>query len=756
MAIKYLSSKRIQGLSSDTKPTNVQDDTEFTETDTGNVYKISSGTWSLLNSATGGNTNLDALTDVDLTTDTPDNGDVLTYTTTGTKWVPAPVGASSFERTAFTYLVYHDGSNYVARNGRTGTIQFTQATDGFATLNSAIDATSTLGGGVVAFDGTILGRSMLVPKNNVWVMGRGASSVLKQDNTQNLAAVIRSNAFATLSALTTGSGGNGGVESFYLTNCVIDGNKANNTSTATDGIQFYGFDFHFEDINIRNCKGRGMYTEWDDDPLAPNIRTSMEAFYSNIRIHDNDAEGWLNRGPHDWVGRNIIIYDNGSHGYIQEYSAGNYDGGGFVDTLHAYANDGLYGIWLKGGTLHGNRITGESCANAASGVNGIGIYVNGGGLDCNDAWAFGQDKGILFGSGSASQVSGIRAENNKVMGVEITMNDVKIEGVYRNNNNAGNTAGVGIKIGAAGTAVSVVHIAGYIANHKTTNIEWANAGNNGVIITPMICYTTATYPTVLTGSPNLSTCSVSIENHADSTPKDYRFSVVTYDQIQKALFHRIDGQVVTGANTISGIGLLAGVPISGAAANTFAWDNWEGRYTICNTSTTSGTKCGLNWTTGSLSLVDRRQNPRMKVRVKVPTSANTRLYVGLSSATSIPATDTALATTDQGVLMGWDSTDTQISYWHNEGGGATATTATIGPASSVNANWHQFEIQFDEVTARCVLTLTTGGVSYTTTLSTKLPTTDTQLIPYVVVSNTTAATRSLYFGQVLLEKDFIP
>lgn len=54
MTIEYLSSRRIQGLSSDTKPTNVPNNTEFTETDTGDIYKISSGTWSILNNATGG------------------------------------------------------------------------------------------------------------------------------------------------------------------------------------------------------------------------------------------------------------------------------------------------------------------------------------------------------------------------------------------------------------------------------------------------------------------------------------------------------------------------------------------------------------------------------------------------------------------------------------------------------------------------------------------------------------------------------
>lgn len=54
MAITYLGSRRIQGLSTDTKPTNVPNNTEFTETDTGDVYKVSSGTWSLLNAAGGG------------------------------------------------------------------------------------------------------------------------------------------------------------------------------------------------------------------------------------------------------------------------------------------------------------------------------------------------------------------------------------------------------------------------------------------------------------------------------------------------------------------------------------------------------------------------------------------------------------------------------------------------------------------------------------------------------------------------------
>lgn len=52
--MQYLSSRRIQGTSAETKPTNVPNNTEFFETNTGDIYTISGGTWTLKNSATGG------------------------------------------------------------------------------------------------------------------------------------------------------------------------------------------------------------------------------------------------------------------------------------------------------------------------------------------------------------------------------------------------------------------------------------------------------------------------------------------------------------------------------------------------------------------------------------------------------------------------------------------------------------------------------------------------------------------------------
>lgn len=45
MTITYLAGKRLQGLSSDTKPTNIQSDSVFLETDTSKTFDFSSGSW---------------------------------------------------------------------------------------------------------------------------------------------------------------------------------------------------------------------------------------------------------------------------------------------------------------------------------------------------------------------------------------------------------------------------------------------------------------------------------------------------------------------------------------------------------------------------------------------------------------------------------------------------------------------------------------------------------------------------------------
>ena len=126
MTIEWLSSKRMQGVTADTKPTNVPTGTEFMNTQTRVLSVFNGTTWDDV-SGGGGATNLDALTDVDLTTTSPTNGDVLTYTSTGTKWIPAgaaggAVTASSV--TTFTNKSYDaEGTGNVLTNVKDSNIK---------------------------------------------------------------------------------------------------------------------------------------------------------------------------------------------------------------------------------------------------------------------------------------------------------------------------------------------------------------------------------------------------------------------------------------------------------------------------------------------------------------------------------------------------------------------------------------------------------------------------------------------------------
>src|SRR5687768_8579176 len=99
----------------------------------------------------------------------------------------------------YHYYIYHNGSEYQALNGKTGEVDYTHTTDFANVFNSAITAVSTAGGGLILLSaGTLLTRSMIVPKNNVRVVGQGEATIIKQDTTQNLAAIFKSFNFDSL------------------------------------------------------------------------------------------------------------------------------------------------------------------------------------------------------------------------------------------------------------------------------------------------------------------------------------------------------------------------------------------------------------------------------------------------------------------------------------------------------------------------------------------------------------------------------
>ena len=540
MTIQYLSSKRIQGLSSDTKPTNVPNNTEFIETDTGSVYKVTSGTWSIFKSA-------------------------------------MPKGD-------FYYFIYYSGTQYEALNGKTGVIDYTNTTDFANVLNSAITAVSTAGGGLIHLsNGTLLTRSIIIPKNNVRIEGQGESTIIKQDATQNLAAMFKGLNFDTL----TGGGTNGGVESFYMSYLVIDGNKSNNVTTATDGIIFYGYNWKFDHVHIRHMRGRGIYSEWQSaGGLVPNSLTSMEAHYSHLKIHDCETIGWVNRGPHDWEGEHITIYDCGSHGYVQEYSAGVYSGSGYVDNMHIFACDGIYAAWIKGGTLHYANLTTETSGNGTPGAGGIGLYVDGGAVYGTGLWCYAEDRGVVFNTGGFCVCEASHIENCYDSGVEISKSDVIFDGYVANNGEKG------IIVGSASVAIANVRITGTSMGHTQAQVDWANAGNSSVAgFLSIYTNSTNTVGILNENNINIDTNSLTYENQADGTAvRAFDGRPMTARTTAKSPFSRKFGQLFAGHSATVTQGLYMGVTETGT--KTYVNDQWWGIVINYNTGTTANSKFG--------------------------------------------------------------------------------------------------------------------------------------------------------------------
>jgi hypothetical protein len=684
------------------------------------------------------------------------NGQVLTATATTINWAAATGGSGGSVRQAVSYLIYYTGTQYEALNGNTGTVDYTSTTDAASVINSAITTASTAGGGIIHLkQGTYLIRSIIVAKNNVWLRGSGEGTIIKQDTTQNLAAMMRSNNFTTLSALTSGSGGTGGVESFYLSDLVMDGNKANNTVTATDGIQFYGYNFHVSQIHIRQTKGRGLYTEWSNSGTVLT-NTSMENHYSHLKIHDTGLEGWTNRGAHDWEGEHITIYDATSHGYIQEGAAG-YDGSGYVDTMHIFACDGLYGAWIKAGTFRYTNLTCETCANGVSGAGGIGLYVSATGSATGTGfWAYGSDTGVrIEGSGGTSQLTESIIENNYFKGAELLRNNIILNGQIANNGASG------VIIGNGTTSVANIRVSGYISGHTTSQIDFGNGGNQGVTILASL-YLDSTNPTPITGENNIDFTknTILLEQVTNGTTaiRTRTGKAITDQQAKTGVFYRRYGDLTLGHGAQSLSGLLTGATINGTPA--YSTDSFEGTIATIPTGTTANTRIGLNGAASGVSaFITRRMYPTLEFRCKTTTNAtnNKRLYVGFSTATAIPASDTPLGTTDKGIIVGYNSTLTNFSVWqHNGDGTAAAAPVTYSglTLAKTDGSWNRISISTDDLNAKFNVSINNNAVM---SINTKIPATGDFLAVYAVFENVGTTSESLTIGSTIeLKTNYLP
>ena len=207
------------------------------------------------------------------------------------------------------------------------------------------------------------------------------------------------------------------------------------------------------------------------------------------------------------------------------------------------------------------------------------------------------------------------------------------------------------------------------------------------------------------------------------------------------------GATAATVGTLSG--LLAQHSPTGAGTNTNTFDTTEGVLVNLATAATANQNAGLVSPTGGVGIGRRLFGLKARIRSKVDTVAGSvsRFYFGFTSATALPLTDTPLATTDSGIIVGFTSADTNYQIRHNDGSTSVTTTQVTGPVAKDTA-FHTIQIDW---TASGNITVIFDGVSHT--ISTDLPLTTANLYFNAVAQSATAAVRTHTIKGVWIEAD---
>ncbi len=190
--------------------------------------------------------------------------------------------------------------------------------DSTTAIRAAQAAANANGGGVVFLGPGTFIHSGLPVYNKVHILGSGYSAtILQLKNGANQDCF-----YGTVNGYTGqmvniaaayGTGLVGGNYNWSISNLSIDGNKANQTA-ASYGIRVYGYGYLLQNLRIYNCYSDGIYSDWNGGSNSPG-QDSMEAVWSDIKVHGCGGAGIRMAGPHDSQWDAIISYQNTSHSF---------------------------------------------------------------------------------------------------------------------------------------------------------------------------------------------------------------------------------------------------------------------------------------------------------------------------------------------------------------------------------------------------------------------------------------------------------
>jgi hypothetical protein len=235
-------------------------------------------------------------------------------------------------------------------------------TDDTNAIQNALNS-STLG--TIFFpSGTYIISSPINVPVSVSIVGESAvGTIIKMANGANIAAILQTKNFATL----TGTTSTGGTFRSYIGGITIDGNKANNTAGV--GIRLYGKGYTLQNIAIANCYSTGLYTEYAGTDDFSSINGTLEAYFNNLTIQQNNDTGWIFKGAHDSIASCVVIFNNGGWGLDIKRPLN-------CTLINIYLNTSG-GIWVNGsGTISGSNVI-------ASTGSGYGMLIDTGTGGCN-------------------------------------------------------------------------------------------------------------------------------------------------------------------------------------------------------------------------------------------------------------------------------------------------------------------------------------------------------------------------------------
>lgn len=197
------------------------------------------------------------------------------------------------------------------------------------------------------------------------------------------------------------------------------------------------------------------------------------------------------------------------------------------------------------------------------------------------------------------------------------------------------------------------------------------------------------------------------------------------------------GTAQVAGTTVGLDGILQAHTVVGTP--TIGYDSNLGQYCQLNTGITANSNAGLVSPTGGRGIGRFYLAGLMKARFSIDSTTNGRLYFGLTSVTALPISDTPLGINDSGVIVGFNTADTNWTIRTNDGAGNAATVSQLSTPTTKDANIHTVSMNWGWNAAAVIVVF--DGIS--TTVSTATPNINSDLFFNIVAQNSTTTARSL-------------